>query len=205
MIKILLLILLIGPFQPGNISVIVWSVVEHSRVYAVLAAHEREVKYWATYAFEWNVEDYSSTLMIYYNLLYYSLLHNELDDAAKYCGILLSLLLKAKVGGLDKLLPLLDAVDWGSVRIMDLPPDELIERWILFEPDSTEELMYEYVSTCLSILDKMPVNSFIRILYTPMVREMYLTSLLSILLASMYFVYKRSRIEGGEVDVEAPP
>ena len=207
-IKIVLLVLLIGPFQPSSSFIIVWSIVEHSRVYFLLRPYEREVKLWATNAMYWDVADYRSTILVYYRLLYDSILHNDLEGAAKYCGILLSLLLKCKgvdCSLVDEYIQYADVLDWSGVKIHDLTPEEIVDMWMLSEPGDPVEFMYLYASTAISLLDKMPVNSFVRVIHTPYLREMYVLSLVSILVASAYFTYRRARVEGGEVEVEAPP
>jgi len=204
-IKIVLLVLLIGPFQPSSSSIIIWSMVEHSRVYFLLRPYEREVKLWATNAMNWDVVDYRSTILIYYRLLYDSILHNDLDKAARYCGVLLALLLKAKGLDSDKYISYIDAVDWDQIRILDMTPEEMVDLWLTSRAEDRYEVFRLYASVSLSLLERMPVNSFIRILNTPYLREMYVVNLALILLTSAYFVFKKSRLEGGGVELEAPP
>ena len=197
-----------SPFQPSYATEVAWKVVEHSRVYTVFKPYEKTVKLWCTKALDWKVADYKKTILVYYNILYNKVLHNDLEEAAKYCGILLGLLLKAKgyteASG-KTLAALADTLDWSAVKIRDLSPEDLVSEYLLKNTEGSEGFLELYVSTALSLLDKLPVNSFVRIMYTPFVRELYLASLVSIAAASAYFIYKRAKIEGAEVEAEAPP
>ena len=201
-------LLLSSPFQPTAASSLAWTIVVHSRVYSVFAPFGRELKFWASSVLEWEVADYRETILVYYRLLYNAVLHNELSSAARYCGVLLALLLKAK-GYTEalgySLIPVLESLDWSSIRVLDWRVEEIVDWWLLYEPKSLEDLAYAYASVALSLLEKLPVNSFTRVLYTPYLRELYLASLISVVVASTYFVYKRAKMEGGLVEAEAPP
>ena len=205
---LLVLILLISQFQPSYAGYIGWAVVENSVVYDVLKVYEREFKLWASEALLWEVADYRETILTYYRLAYDAILHNELEEAAKYCGILAVLLLKAKgyteaMG--ESLMPILEGLDWGKVKLLDLSAEEIVDEWLLYEPENLEEFLYGYASVLLSLLDKMPVNAFIRVMYTPLVREMYVVSLALIIATSTFFVYKRAKREVVKPEIETPP
>jgi len=204
---LILAILLLSQFQPSNAGYIAWTVVEHSGVYNILKVYEREFKLWASEAFLWEVANYRETILTYYKLLYDAILHNELENAAKYCGVLASLLLKAKgyteATG-ESLMPLVESLDWSKIRLLDLSPEEIIDEWILFEAKSLEEFLYAYASTLFSLLDNMPVNAFVRIMHTPLVREMYVASLALIIAASTFYVYKRYKKKNVKPKLEAP-
>ena len=199
---------MVDPFQPSYISAVSWSILIHSRAYHAFASFEREVRFLASSVLEWEVADYRKTILVYYRLLYDAVLHNELSSAARYCGVLLALLLKAK-GYTEalgySLIPVLESLDWSSIRVLDWRVEEIVDWWLLYEPKSLEDLAYAYASVALSLLEKLPVNSFTRVLYTPYLRELYLASLISVVVASTYFVYKRAKMEGGLVEAEAPP
>ena len=173
----------------------------------MLRSYENEIKVYSSRVAEWDIGDYKKTILIYYKLLYSSILHNELEKSARYCGILLGLILKAKfsIKNAEKLVSLLDVIDWNSIRIYDLSAEDIVDLWLSKKFDSLEELLYTYASVVLSLLEKMPVSSFIRILYTPYIRELYIASFISVIVASAYFVYKRSLLEGDEVEIESPP
>ena len=204
---IVFLLILSGEFYPSNTSTIVWNVIEHSKLYSLLRPFENEIKLYSSQVDRWDIGDYRETILLYYKLTYNSILHNELEKTARYCGILLALILrlKASMNTIGKLVSMLDTVDWDKIRIYDLPPEEIIDLWLSKKFDSLEELLYSYASVVLSLLDKMPVDSFVRILYTPYIRELYLASFISIVVASTYFVYKKSLREGGEIEIESPP
>lgn len=206
-ISIVLFLIVLGEFYPSDTSIIVWNVFEHSKVYELLRPYENEIKIYSSRVAEWDIGDYKKTILVYYNLLYRSILHNELEKSAKYCGIMLGLILKAKVSGeeAEKLVSLLDIIDWNSIRIYDLSAEDIVDLWLSKKFGSLEELLYTYACIVLSLLEKMPVNSFIRILYTPYIRELYIASFISIIVTSAYFVYKRSLLEGDEVEIESPP
>jgi len=197
-----------SPFQPSYAAEVAWKVVKHSRAYSLFKPYERTVKLWCTKALEWKVADYKKTILTYYNLLYDRVLHNDLEKAAEYCGILLGLLLKAKgyTEAFGKTIVVLaDTMDWSTVKIRDLPPEDLVSEYLLKTTKDPEEFLRLYATIALSLLEKLPINSFVRIMYTPFVRELYLASLVSIAAASAYFIYKRAKIEGAEVEAEAPP
>ena len=91
----------------------------------------REFKLWASEALLWEVADYRETILTYYRLVYDSILHNELEKAAQYCGILAVLLLKAKgytEAMVEALMPLAESLDWGKVRLLDISPEEIIDE-----------------------------------------------------------------------------
>lgn len=205
---LIIAIILLAQFTPSYAADITWSVVEHSTAYSVFRPWEHEVKLAATEALSWEVADYRDTILTYYELLYSAVLHNQIDRASRYLGILLALLLKAKgyteASG-QKLAPLLDTLDWGTIRILDLSPEEIVEQWLLYRPNGTEDFAYAYASVCLSLLEKLPVNSFIRVLNTPGLREEYLLGYGAVLAASTYFVYRRSKLESEKPELEAPP
>ena len=168
----------------------------------------REFKYWASEALLWEVADYKETILTYYRLVYDAILHNELEDAAKYCGILAVLLLKAKgyteATG-ESLMSIVQILDWDKVKLLDLLPEEIIDEWLLYKANTPEEFLYVYTSVLLSLLDKMPVNAFVRIMYTSLVREMYIISLALIIAASTFFVYKRAKRERIKPELKTPP
>jgi len=201
-------LVLSAQFQPSYASVIAWSVVVHSSVYSLFKPWEHEVKLAATEALDWEVADYRSTILTYYRLLYDAVLHNKMDKASRYLGVLLALLLKSKgytsASG-QRLAPLFDTLDWGTIRILDLNPEEIIDQWLLYKPRDAEDFARAYASVTLSLLEKLPVNSFIRVLNTPGLREMYLAGFAAVLAASTYFVYKKSRLESEKPELEAPP
>lgn len=205
---LVLVFLLASQFQPSYAGYIGWAVVENSAVYNVLKVYEREFKYWASEALLWEVADYRETILTYYRLTYNAMLHNELEKAAEYCGVLAVLLLKAKgyteATG-ESLMAVVQGLDWAKVKLLDLSPEEIVDEWLLFEADTPEEFMYAYASVLLSLLDKMPVNAFLRIMHTPLVREMYTVSLALIIAASTFFVYKRAKREEVKPELEAPP
>ena len=205
---LVLLVLLLSQFQPSYAGYIAWAVVENSAVYEVLKVYEREFKYWASETLLWEVADYKETILTYYNLLYDAILHNELEDAAKYCGVLAVLLLKAKgyneASG-ESLMLVVQILDWDKVKLLDLLPEEIIDEWLLYEADTPEDFLYAYASVLLSLLDKMPVNAFVRVMHTPLIREMYVVSLALIIAASTFFVYKRAKREVVKPEIEAPP
>jgi len=202
----LLTVMICFQYAPSYASQIAWLVVEHSPAYQVFQPWDREVMFAATEALDWEVADYRETILTYYELLYDAVLHNEMDKAARYLGVLLTLLLRAKgyteASG-PRLLPLFESLDWGSARILDTSPEEIVDYWLLYEPSSDED--FAYASVSLSLLGKLPVNSFIRVLHTPLLREMYIASFAAILAASTYFSYRRGKLEGGRVEAEAPP
>ncbi len=205
---LILAVLLLSRFQPSNAAYIGWSVVEHSGVYDIIKVYEREFELWASEALLWEVANYRETILTCYRLLYGAILHNELEEAAQYCGVLASLLLKAKgyteATG-ETLMPLAESLDWSKVRLLDLSPEEIVDEWLLFKAESPEEFLYAYASALLSLLDNMPVNAFVRIMHTPLVREMYIASLVLIIAASTFFVYKRAKREVVKPEIEAPP
>jgi len=191
--------------MPSYAGEIVYSIVTHSRACTILAPYEHTIKLSATQALRLDVANYYKTIIVYYNLAYNTMLHNKLKDSANYIGIMLTLLLKAKAYSEDvglRLLSILDELDWSSVRIYDDSPEKLISYWLSYKPNSLEDLAYTYASIALSLLEKLPCDSFIRILHTPPLREVYIISLALIVITSAYFVVKRVGVEGGGVEYE---
>jgi len=208
MTKLVLLILLAisSTFTPSYAGEIVYSIIAHSRASIILTPYERTIKLSATQALSLNVANYYETIIAYYNLAYNTMLHNRLKDSARYIGITLVLLLKAKAYSEDiglQLLSILDKLDWSSIRIYDDSPERLISYWLSYKPNSLEDLAYTYASIALSLLEKLPCDSFIRILHTPLLREVYLVSLALIVITSAYFVVKRVSVESGGIEYES--
>jgi len=202
------LIALLGPVQLSSASQIALEVVENSAVAGLFEPWEAEISYYSAEALEWDVSDYRETLKTYYALLYSAVLHNELEKASRYLGVLLSLLLRAKgycESDGPSLLAAIEDLDWTRVKVMVGGAEEIIDWWLLYEPESVKDFAYAYACVALSLLDKLPANSFIRVLHAPWLREAYLASFASILAASTYFVYRKSRLEGENVEAEAPP
>lgn len=202
------LIALLGPVQLSFASQIALEVVGHSSVAGLFEPWKDDIGYYVAEALEWDIVNYRETLKTYYGLLYSAVLHNELEKASRYLGVFLALLLRAKGYGESdgpSLLAAIEALDWTRVKVMIGGAEEIIDWWLLYEPESVEDLAYAYACVALSLLDKLPANSFIRVLHAPGLREAYLASFASILAASTYFVYRKSRLEGETVEVEAPP
>jgi len=207
MTKLALLVLLVtsSTFMPSYAGEIVYSIIVHSRASTILTPYERTIKLSATQALRLDVTNYYETIIAYYNLAYNTMLHNKLKDSARYTGIMLTLLLKAKAYSEDvglQLLSILDKLNWSSIRIYDDSPEKLISYWLSYESNSLEDLAYTYASIALSLLEKLPLDSFVRILHTPPLSEVYLISLALIVITSAYFVVKRVSVESGGVEYE---
>jgi len=191
--------------MPSYAGEIVYSIIVHSRASTILTPYERTIKLSATQALRLDVTNYYETIIAYYNLAYNTMLHNKLKDSARYTGIMLTLLLKAKAYSEDvglQLLSILDKLNWSSIRIYDDSPEKLISYWLSYESNSLEDLAYTYASIALSLLEKLPLDSFVRILHTPPLSEVYLISLALIVITSAYFVVKRVSVESGGVEYE---
>jgi len=204
-LALLTLLAVYSTFTPSYAGEIVYSIVTHSRASTILTPYERTIKLSATQVLRLDVANYYETIIVYYNLAYNTMLHNRLKDSANYIGIMLTLLLKAKAYSEDmglQLLSTLDKLDWSSIRIYDDSPEKLISYWLSYKPNSLEDLAYTYASIALSLLEKLPTNSFIRILHTPLLREIYIISLVLIVLTSAYFVVKRISVETGGIEYE---
>jgi len=200
-----LMTLVASAFMPSYVGEVACLVLRHSKVHDVLAPYERIIKLSATQALELDVADYHLTLLAYYRLAYDSMLHNRLEDCARYVGIMLTLMLKAKGYSEElgsQLLSILERLDWGSVRLYSDEPEKLIDYWLTYKPKSLEDLAYAYASIALSLLEQLPSDAFIRVLHTPKLRELYIASLIMIVITSAYFVVKRVRAEGGGVRYE---
>ncbi|RLF22521.1 MAG: hypothetical protein DRN15_08775 [Thermoprotei archaeon] len=204
-LSLMLIILMVNTFIPSYAGEIACLVLAHSKVHDVLAPYERVIKLSATQALKLDVADYRETLLAYYRLAYDSMLHNKLEDCARYVGILLALMLKAKGYSEElgpQLLSLLERLDWASVRLYADEPEKLIDYWLSYKPKNLEDFAYAYVSIALSLLDQLPSDAFIRVLHTPKLRELYIASLITIVITSAYFVVKRVRAEAGGVKYE---
>jgi len=206
MIALLLIgLVLTLQFTPSYTSEVCWITLSHSRVGGVLQPYERMFKVWSTRAIELEVEDFKRTIIDYYLMARDSILRNRLEDASVELAVMMTLMLKAKGVDEDMALRILDIVrrmDWGRVRLSDSPVGELIDEWLDYTPKSLEDLAYKYASVCLSILDRMPVDSFVRVLFTPILREMYIAGLVAIVVTCSYFVVKRVKVEAGGVRYE---
>ncbi|RLF07620.1 MAG: hypothetical protein DRJ60_02260 [Thermoprotei archaeon] len=204
-LSLMLVILMANAFIPSYAGEIACLVLAHSKVHDALAPYERVIKLSATQAIKLDVADHRETLLAYYRLAYDSMLHNKLEKCAHYVGTLLALMLKVKgyseqLG--SQLLSLLERLDWGSVRLYSDDPEKLIDYWLSYKPKDLEDLAYAYASITLSLLERLPLDSFIRILYTPRLRELYTISLVLIVVTSAYFVVKRVKEEAGGVRYE---
>jgi len=205
MIALVLMTLVASAFMPSYAGELACLVLRRSRAYDILVPYERIIKLSATQALELDVADYRETLLAYYRLAYDSMLHNRLEDCARYIGIMLALMLKAKGYGEElgpQLLSLLERLDWGSIKLYNEEPRKLIDYWLSYKPKNLEEFAYTYTSIALSLLDQLPSDAFIRILHTPKLRELYIASLVMIVVTSAYFVIKRVRAEAGGVKYE---
>ncbi|RLF23114.1 MAG: hypothetical protein DRN15_07200 [Thermoprotei archaeon] len=204
-LSLVLMTLLASIFTPSHAGEIVCLILKHSKVYNVLAPYERVIKLSATQALKLDVADYYETILAYYKLAYDSMLHNRLEECARYTGIMLALMLKAKGYSEElgpKLLDILNRLDWSKVRLYNDDLKRLISYWLNYKPRDLEDFAYTYASVCLSLLEQLPSDSFIRILYTPKLRELYIISLALIVITSAYFVIKRVREEAGGVSYE---
>jgi len=204
-LSFVLIVLVSDIFMPSYVSEVACLVLKYSKVHDVLAPYERIIKLSATQVLKLDVANYHETLLAYHRLAYDSMLHNRLEDCARYAGILLALMLKAK-GYSEKLgsqlLSILERLDWGSVRLYSDDPEKLIDYWLSYKPKDLEDLAYAYASIALSLLERLPSDSFIRILHTPKLRELYIISLVSIAVTSAYFVVRRVKEEAGGVRYE---
>lgn len=179
--------------------------IKYSRVYEILAPYERIIKLSCTQALKLEVVDYHETILEYYKLAYDRMLHNKLEDCAKYVGIMLTLMLKAKGYSEElgpKLISILERLDWSKVKIYSDNPEKFIDYWLSYKPRNLEDFAYAFASIALSLLEQLPSNSFIRMLHTPILRELYLISLIIIVITSTYFIIKRAKSEIGGVEYE---
>jgi len=192
-------------FTPSNISTITWTIIVNSKLHELILPYENTFKYWSTKALEIEPLSYREAILTYYNLIHELILHNRIEESSKYLAIMLTLILKVKGYSEDlgsKLIQTLDKLDWAAITIYNDDPKEIIDYWLNYNPKSVEDFALTYVSICLSLIEKLPVNSFIRILFTPKLREMYFASLIAIIATSAYFVAKRASEELGGVKYE---
>ncbi len=203
MYKVMLLAITISML--GYTGEIVCLILKHSKVCDVLASYERNIKLSAQQALKLDVADYRKTILAYYRLAYDSMLHNRLEECARCTSIMLVLMLKAK-GYSEELVPQLlsplELLDWSSVRLYSDEPEKLIDYWLSYKPKSIEDFAYTYACIALSLLEQLPSDAFIRVLHTPKLRELYIASLVMIVITSAYFVIKRVRTEAGGVRYE---
>ena len=192
-------------FTPSNVSIITWTVISHSKLFKLIAPYENMFKYWSTRALEIEPLNYREAILNYYNLIHELILYNRIEEASKYLAIMLTLILKVKGYSEDlgpKIVPILDSLNWAAITIYNDNSKEIIDYWLNYNPNSIEDLALTYVSICLSLIEKLPVNSFTRILFTPKLREMYFASLIAIIATSAYFVAKKASEEIGGVKYE---
>ena len=94
--------------------------------------------------------------MEYYELAYDKMLHNRLEECARYVGIMLTLMLKAKGYNEElgsQLLSILERLDWGNVKIYSDNPEKLIDYWLSYKPKSLEDFAYTFACITLSLLE----------------------------------------------------
>ena len=208
LILIQILTLTFGQLNSPFICELAWKTALNSKIGGLLEPYENTFKYWTLRAVEFEFEDYGKAILGYFNLAYNALLENRLEDFAEYVGIMLTLMLKIKFStdiSKANLLNIYGGVDWKSIELLNGDVEQLIEHWIKFKPEDAEDLLYNYISTALSLLEKMPSNSIIRVMNTPMLREFSAASLIAVTAASSFFVARRMREEFGGVKYEGYP
>ena len=86
----------------------------------------------------------------------------------------------------------------GSVR-------EILSTASKSSPRNVKEFCIIYLSVALSLINKLPLGSFERLIFTPVLREMYIASIVFTSIIFSVLLRKKARFEGVDIEYEKMP
>jgi len=205
---VLLLIACTSPLQ-GYRSYLVVYAIKVSCAYQLLKPYLSDIAYYAekTEYWEYSRSNLKELIIAYYRRAYDLIKVNKIEEASYYLAVSLSLLIDLIPHNysLKEVVVYIKTVDLNEVTVLEGSVEEILSYAENTKPKNPREYSIVYLSTALSLVNKLPLSAFERLLFTPVLREMFIASIIFTALLFSILLRKKARFEGVGIEYEKLP
>jgi len=164
--------------------------------------YSEKVEYWSI-----NKTDLIGVIEAYFRRACELVKINQVEASTYYLSTSLSLLINLiphNFSLVNVTLYLAD-IGEGEIVIVEGSIREVLEWASKQRPSNVREFCLIYLSVALSLINKMPLNSFERLILTPVLRELFIASIVFTSMLFSVLLRKKAKFEGVDIEYERVP
>jgi len=190
-------------------SALVLHALKLSNAYQLFKPYLNDINYYSERVEYWNVNQTSliGVIEVYFERACELVKVNQVETSAYYLSVSLSLLvdLIPHNFSLANATLYLTGIDEGEITIMEGSIREILEWASKQSPRNVRGFCLTYLSVALSLINKMPLSSFERLILTPVLRELFIASIIFTSALFSILLRKKAKFEGVDVEYEKLP
>jgi len=207
---LLLLIASVGAQPLANYrSSLVLHALKLSNAYQLFKPYLNDIAYYSERVECWGVNktDLIEVIEAYFERACELVKVNQVEASAYYLSVALSLLIDLIPHdfSLANATLYLTGIGEGEITIMEGSIREVLEWASMQRPSSVREFCLVYLTVALSLINRMPLSSFERLILTPVLRELFIASIIFTSALFSILLRKKAKFEGVDVEYEKLP
>ena len=191
----------------GRAGLVVYAI-RITPVYQLFKPYMREIAYTAESVGYWNTSGNLTDLIEAYFIRACELIKiNQLEEASYYLAVVLSLLvdLIPRDFPLNNVNLYLETVREDEIIVLEGSVREILGYASRIHPRNVREFCIVYLSIAVSLINKLPLGAFERLIFTPVLRELFIASIVFTSVLFSILLRRKAKYEGVDVEYEHLP